>query len=70
MVDINIPENLAQKLDNTAEERAGFDSPEELAIYILTSVLSELEEESATETDTDIDEDDVEDRLKDLGYMG
>lgn len=58
---LNIDEELYEKLSRRGE-RKGFDSAEEYSVFVLQTIIEELEESGA--------DDEVQDRLEDLGYLG
>lgn len=58
---LNIDKELYEKLSRRAN-RKGFDSAEEYSVFVLQTIIEELEESGA--------DDEVQDRLEDLGYLG
>lgn len=59
-MDLDIDDHLYNRLSQRAETK-GFDSAEEYSVFVLETVLEELEEQNH--------ESSVQDRLKDLGYL-
>jgi len=63
MAKIEIPDDLYEKLKESAEER-GFPSVEDYIVYVLGDAVSEEEEEMSEE-----DQKKIKERLKALGYI-
>ena len=68
---IDIPEDLAKKLQKRVDSTDEFDSVEAYVSYILKQVVERLENESKEEKPafSEEDEEKVKERLRSLGYL-
>jgi len=69
---IEIPEELAKKLQKRVDSTDEFDSVEAYVEYILKQVVERLENESKEDEKpafSEEDEEKVKDRLRSLGYL-
>jgi hypothetical protein len=66
---IQLPADLRDRYEPLADQLDGFDSPDELAEYVLEATAAEIERGDSGSAADSADDEVVEDRLEQLGYL-
>ncbi|WP_276302436.1 hypothetical protein [Halorussus lipolyticus] len=69
MPTIQLPADLRNRYEPLADRLDGFDSPDELAEYVLEATAEEIERGDTDSATDSADDEVVEDRLEQLGYL-